>query len=85
MAVLPTRGPTDPNSSADINSLQTQISALSSSITVTIDGVLITGTNQISLRVPKATTISNVNAKVDTAPAGSTHNYKSDRGSNNIF
>ena len=73
--VIPTRTSSDSNSSADINQLMDNTAFNNANgggtFNVTIGGSLITGTKQMAFRVPKATTISNVNAKVDTAPAGS--------------
>jgi hypothetical protein len=72
---LPTRTSSDPNAAADINSLQTQISALGASINFTLNGNAVTGDKQISARVPSDKTYSTVKAKVDTAPAGSNLKY----------
>jgi len=73
---IPTRDSNDPNASADINDLQTQITQNVSDISnnsITaffLDGNLVVGDGQLYIPVKAGRTLTSIRADVITAPSG---------------
>ena len=69
---VPTRSSSDPNASADINTLQSQIDSIEAGtdIKLTLDGNAYVGTKILGVVVSGSITLGKVYAKVDNAPVG---------------